>query len=138
MSSPKTVKLIFEGTVPSKKNSRVNTSSGRSFPNKKFVQWQEAAMWQVRQQTRERFLGMVRVDTIIYFGTKGKADADNKRTSLLDMLVEMVVLPDDAYQYVAAGRTIGVYRKGKPGAFVRIREVTPEQVEQEIDSIINE
>lgn len=138
MSSPKTVKLTFEGTVPSKKNSRVNLRSGVSIPNKKFVQWQEKAMWEVRQQTRERFLGMVQVDTIIYFGTKGRADADNKRTSLLDMLVEMVVLPDDAYQYVAAGRTIGVYRKGKPGAFVRIREVTPEQVEQEIASIINE
>lgn len=95
-------------------------------------------MWEVRQQTRERFLGMVKIDTIIYFGTHGKADADNKRTSLLDMLVEMVVLPDDAYQYVAAGSTIGVYRKGKPGAFVRIREITPEQIEQEISAIIND
>lgn len=138
MSNPKTVKLVFDGNVPSKKNSRVNLRSGVSIPNKKFVQWQEDAMWQVRQQTRERFLGMVQVDTIIYFGTKGRADADNKRTSILDMLVEMVVLPDDAYQYVAAGRTIGIYRKGKPGAFVRIREVTPEQVEQEIASIIND
>lgn len=138
MLSQKTVKLILDGNIPSKKNSRVNTKSGRSFPNNKFVQWQEAAMWQVRQQTRERFFGMVQVDTIIYFGTKGKADADNKRTSLLDMLVEMVVLPDDAYKYVASGRTIGVYRKGQPGAFVRIREITPEAVEQEISTIIND
>jgi len=95
-------------------------------------------MWQVRQQTRERFFGMVQVDVVIYFGTKGKADADNKRTSILDMLVEMVVLSDDNYKCVADGRAIGVYRKGNPGAFVRIREVTPEYIEQEIASIIND
>lgn len=96
-------------------------------------------MWQTRQQTRERFMGaVVKVDAIIYFGTHGRADVDNRLTSILDMLVEMVVLPDDAYQCVVDARAIGYYRKGKPGAFVRIREVTPEQVEQEISSIIND
>jgi len=137
MLNPKTVKLILEGNVPSKKNSRVHTRSGASIPNKRFVQWQESAMWQVRQQTRERFITPVNVDAIIYFGTRSRADVDNRLTSILDMLVEMVTLSDDAYQYVVSGRAIGIYRKGNPGAFVRIREITPEQTEQEIDAIIN-
>jgi len=96
-------------------------------------------MWQTRQQTRERFAGViVKVDAVIYFGTHGRADVDNRLTSILDMLVEMVVLPDDAYQCVADARAIGIYRKGNPGAFVRIREITPEQIEQEISAIIQD
>lgn len=134
--SLKTVKLILEGNVPSKKNSRVHTRSGASIPNKRFHEWQDAALWQVRQQTRERFLNQVEVDAIIYFGTKARADADNRLTSILDMLVEGLVLTDDSYQLAPQARVIGVYRKGEPGAFVRIREVTDESIEAAINEII--
>lgn len=137
MSNLKTVKLVLDGNVPSKKNSRVHTRSGASIPNKRFVQWQESALWQVRVQTRERFLKPVRVDAIIYFGTKARADADNRLTSILDMLVEGLVLTDDSYQLAPYSSVIGVYRKGEPGAFVRIREIAPEEIEQDIVSIIN-
>lgn len=128
--------LVLEGNVPSKKNSRARTRSGVSIPNKRFVQWQDAALWQVRAQTRQRFLVPVQVDAIIYFGTKVRADVDNRLTSILDMLVEGVVLPDDAYQNVVSGRAIGVYRKGKPGAFVRIKEIDPAELDREIEQII--
>ena len=136
MSSLKTARIVLEGNVPSKKNSRVHTRSGASVPNKKFIQWQESALWQVRAQCKQRFLMPVRVDAIIYFGTKARADADNRLTSILDMLVEGVVLPDDAYQQVVSGRAIGLYRKGKPGAFVRIQELDHEALEREIAEII--
>ncbi len=138
MSSLKTVKLILEGNVPSKKNSRINTRSGRSFPNKRFIDWQESAIWQVRQQTRERFFGQVRVEAIIYFGTKGRSDADNRLTSILDMLVDMVFLPYDAYQCVVDSRVIGLYRKGNPGAFVRVSETTTDEVSKAVDLIIHQ
>lgn len=132
MSSLKTARIVLEGNVPAKKNSRIHTRSGMSIPNKKFIQWQEAALWQVRQQCKQRFLEPVQVDAIIYFGTRARADADNRLTSILDMLVEGVVLPDDDYKQVVVGRAIGLYRKGEPGAFIRIKVIDPEQLEREI------
>lgn len=137
MSSPKTVKLVLEGNVPPKKNSRARTRTGISIPNKRFVQWQKDALWQVRSQTRERFLNPVKVDVVIYFGTKARADGDNRLTSIQDMLVEGLVIKDDSYHFDPSGRFIGVYRKGEPGAFVRIREISPQEIARDVEEIIN-
>lgn len=123
MSSLKTVELILEGNVPSKKNSRVRTRSGSSIPSKAFYDWQKFALQQVRLQTRERFVKPVAVEVIIYFGTNIRADLDNRLTSVLDMLVESVVLRDDKWQDVPRMAVQAEYRKGKPGAFVRIIEL---------------
>lgn len=117
------VELVLEGNVPSKKNSRINRGDGMSFPSKKYMDWQDSAMGQVRRQTRERFFVPVSIEVIIYFGTKTRADLDNRLTSVLDMLVECVVLRDDKWQDVPRIALQAEYRKGKPGAFVRITEL---------------
>lgn len=77
-------------------------------------------------QTRQRFLGLVQIELIIYFATLGRADMDNKVTSILDMLVEALVLKDDYWETV--GRTVyeAAYRPGKAGAFIRITELPPD------------
>lgn len=80
-------------------------------------------MQQVRLQTRVRFFEPVSVEVIIYFGTKGRADLDNRLTSVLDMIVECVVLRDDKWQDVPRMAVQAEYRKGEPGAFVRISEL---------------
>lgn len=126
MPLAKVVNLTLDGNVPSKKNSRVRTRSGSSIPSKAFYDWQESAIQQVRLQTKERFFVPVQVEVIIYFGTKVRADLDNRLTSILDMLVECVVLRDDKWQDVPQMAAQGEYRKGAPGAFVRITEVLPE------------
>lgn len=123
MSNPKIVELTLDGNVPSKKNSRIRTRAGAYIPSKPFYDWQESAMQQVRLQTRERFFTPVAIEVIIYFGTKARADLDNRLTSILDMLVECVVLRDDKWQDVPRMATQAEYRKGKPGAFVRITEL---------------
>lgn len=123
MSNLKTVELRFEGTIPSKKNSRVNTSDGKSFPNNKFVQWQKAAIQSLRLQTRHRFFKPVSLEAIIYFGTIGKADIDNKVTSLLDMMHEALLITDDKWQNVPIMKVQAEYRPGKPGAFVRLEQL---------------
>lgn len=117
------IELTLQGNVPSKKNSRINTRDGRSFPSKDFSKWQEDALKQVRVQTRQRFIGLIQIELIIYFGSLGRADTDNKVTSILDMLVEGLVLKDDYWETV--GRTVyeAAYRPGKPGAFIRITEL---------------
>lgn len=123
MSNPQIVELRLEGNVPSKKNQRINRGDGKSFPSKNFVQWQDDALKQVRMQTRHRFLVPVQVEVIIYFATLRKADVDNRLTSILDMLVEALVIRDDAWQNVPMVQAQGEYRKGKPGAFIRLTEI---------------
>ena len=117
------IELVLEGSVPSKKNQRINRGDGVSFPSKKFVQWQSDALRQVRIQTRQRFLVPVGVEVIIYFGTKVRSDLDNRLSSILDMLVEALVLPDDKWQDVPRIAIEAEYRKGQPGAFIRLTEI---------------
>lgn len=123
MSNPKIVELILEGNVPSKKNSRAMTRTGISVPNNKFIQWQNDALKQIRVQTKERFYTPVSIELIIYFGTRGRADLDNRLTSILDMLVEGLVLRDDKWQDVPLMTAQAEYRKNQPGAFIRITEL---------------
>lgn len=117
------IELALEGNVPSKKNSRINRGDGVSFPSKKFVQWQDDALIQVRRQTRQRFYKPVALELIIYFGTMTRADLDNRLTSILDMLVEALVIPDDKWQNVPIFQAQAEYRKGQPGAFIRLTEI---------------
>lgn len=117
------IELILEGSVPSKKNSRVRTSHGSYIPNRKFYDWQNDALKQVRAQCRQSHLSGVSVEVIIYFGTNIRADLDNRLTSILDMLVEGMILRDDKWQDVPRMAVQAEYRKGKPGAFIRIAKL---------------
>lgn len=123
MSNPKSVELVLEGNVPSKKNSRINRGDGKSFPSRAFEQWQRDAIRQTRIQTRERFYKPVQIEVIIYFATLTRADLDNRLTSILDMLVEALVLRDDKWQDVPLMKVQAEHRPRKPGAFVRITEL---------------
>lgn len=80
-------------------------------------------MWQVKKQTRERFVDPVQIEMIVYFGTNRRADLDNRVTSLLDMLVETITLRDDKWQDVPVLHAEARYRKNQPGAFIRITEL---------------
>lgn len=117
------VELKLDGNVPAKKNSRINRGDGMSFPSKAFEDWQTTAMQNVRLQTKVRFYNPVSLEVIIYFATDTRADLDNRLTSILDMLVEVLVLRDDKWQDVPMIALQAEYRKGKPGAFIRITEL---------------
>lgn len=123
MSNQKTVELTLAGNVVSKKNARINRGDGMSFPSRKYMDWQHSALQQVRLQTKERFFKPVSIEVIIYFGTNIRADLDNRLTSILDMLVEAVILRDDKWQDIPMMQAQAEYRKGKPGAFIRITEL---------------
>lgn len=117
------IELVLTGNVPSKKNQRINTKEGKSFPSKAFSDWQDTAITELRRQTRQRFRVQVSVEVIIYFATLGKADVDNRLTSILDMLVEALVLRDDNWQSVPIMKVQAEYRARQPGAFIRIEEL---------------
>lgn len=114
------VELKFAGNIPAKKNSRINRGDGMSFPSREFEDWQKTAIQNVRLQTREHFDGHVMIELVLYFGTLGRADTDNRVTSILDMLVKAGVLPDDYWESVAKTNYEAAYRPKRPGAFVRI------------------
>lgn len=117
------IEIRLEGNIPSKKNSRARTATGISVPNNKFIQWQNDAIKQVRIQTRERLLKPVKFECVVYFGTNIRADLDNRITSILDMLVEAIVLKDDKWQDVPLIIAQAEYRKRQPGAFIRLTEL---------------
>ena len=116
------MKLTLTGNIPSKKNSRINTRTGKSFPSVDYQRWQNDAIWQVVAQKIQWFREPVRLDVVLFFGKRGRADMDNKLSSILDMLVKAEVLLDDSWEYVPEISLKAVYRKGEAGAEV---EFTP-------------
>ena len=55
MSEKKEYTIILQGETPSKKNSRINTRSGRSFPNARYTRWHNDAVEQIyRKQLADK------------------------------------------------------------------------------------
>ena len=111
--------------TPSKKNSRVtDTRTGRTFPNKKFTEWHKKAVAYLRLnflKDMKPFNGPVQVDMTFTHGTMRRADSDNKVSSILDLLVDVGMIPDDSWTIV---RSIGVtnrYEKGFSSCTVEVR-----------------
>lgn len=119
----RSAEIVLEGSVPSKKNSRINRGDGKSFPSKKYMDWQSDSLKQLRLQRVERFYKPVSIEVLIYFGTNTRADLDNRLTSILDMLVEGLIIRDDKWQDVPRMMVQAEYRQRKPGAFIRITEL---------------
>lgn len=91
------MKLIITGTTPSKKNSRINTRSGRSFPSKRFSEWERIALPELKEQFQGlNVTGYPISLTIIFFNAdKRRHDLDNQSSSILDTLVKANVIEDD-------------------------------------------
>ena len=98
------MKLTISGTTPSKKNSRINTRSGRSFPSKRFTEWEAPALVQLQEQ----FKGLRVTDypitiTMVFFnGDQRRHDLDNQCSSILDTLVKAGIIEDDNQKFVEA------------------------------------
>ena len=90
---------ILQGSVPSKKNSRINTYNGRSFPSKAYTEWHANAGAQLLEQGIVNFT-KVELDIQFEFRTNRRTDLDNKLSSILDLLVDMGIIEDDRWQIV--------------------------------------
>lgn len=89
----------LKGRVPSKKNSRINTRSGRSFPSKKYTEWHKDASAQL-----PKVKAPIEKDAIVSIAfwspDKRKYDLSNKAESLMDLMVDNGILLDDNYAVV--------------------------------------
>ena len=119
------MKLVLPFETPSKKNSRVvDRRTGRSFPNKRFTDWHKAALLHLRTQGAERMEGPVHIDFTFTHPTRMRCDSDNKVSSLMDLLVDAGVLPDDCWEVVPAYTVRNCYVKGEAKAEITIGPLT--------------
>lgn len=114
--------LILTENIPSKKNSRISTRSGKNFPSKDYTRWHKMASLELKIQNRPlKPLEIIKEIIIhIFFPTKRKADITNKVESVMDLLVDNGILLDDNYMVCPNLNLSGSYRKNQAGAHIEI------------------
>lgn len=112
--------------TPSKKNSRVvDRRTGRTFPNKRYTEWHKAARLYLSQQRAHPLDGGPFALYLEFtHGDKIRRDSDNGVSSILDLLVDCGILPDDNWMVVSKIVTTNIYDKGKPGVEISIIPLT--------------
>lgn len=90
---------LLHGTIPAKKNNRINTKSGRSFPSRRYSEWHEQASLEILSQKIAHF-NKVRISVAFEFRTNRRTDLDNKLSSILDLFQDLGIIEDDRWQVV--------------------------------------
>lgn len=91
--------LIIRGRIPSKKNSRITTRTGRSFPSKNYTDWHKDASLQLKQ-FKEKIPNGSWLIIKFFMPDNRKCDLTNKAESIMDCLVDNGFLEDDNYSIV--------------------------------------
>lgn len=86
-------KITLLGNVPSKKNSRINTRSGRSFPSAKYTAWHKDAVRQLIG-IKPIVSGTPLIFTY-YADSKRSGDLSNKWQSIEDTFTDCGIIEDD-------------------------------------------
>lgn len=113
----------LSGSVPSKKNSRINTRSGRSFPSKAFTDWHQEAEQQLVVQGLHKFNKPVMIQADFYFENNIRRDLDNRITSILDLFTDLGIIEDDRWQCVPEIVVTGQLDKKNPRTIIKIETI---------------
>ena len=110
------MKITLQGETPSKKNIRINTKSGRSFPNQRYVKWHKAVVSQLNYLLLTKqlisFEGMkVKMTVTFWHDTLRRRDSDNQLSSILDTLVDAKILSDDNWKVIPEKHIYDKYEK---------------------------
>ena len=98
----KDIFITLVGRVPSKKNSRITTRTGRSFPSKAYSAWHVDASSQLLGAPIPR-IKPEKVESIhirFWSADKRKFDLTNKAESIMDLLVDNDIILDDNFSVV--------------------------------------
>lgn len=114
--------IYLQGETPPKKNSRINTRSGKSFPNPRFTKWHKEALEQIIAQGVKSIdaESQVKLTVTFYHGDLVRRDSDNQLSSILDTLVDAKVLIDDNWKVIPRKEIIDKYDKGKARCEIKI------------------
>lgn len=114
---------VITGSIPSKKNSRINTRSGRSFPSKTYRDWHESAGFEIKSQGIVTFQKPVEMEIDFYFKNNIRTDLDNKLSSIQDLLVDLGILQDDRWQLLPDITLTATIDKENPRAEIYLHEI---------------
>ena len=122
------MKITLQGETPSKKNSRINTKSGRSFPNQRYMKWHNAVVSELNYllltKKIHRFVGVkVKLTLTFWHGDLVKRDSDNQLSSVLDTLVDAGILEDDNWKVIPRKIINDEYDRGNPRVDIEIEEL---------------
>lgn len=122
--------MIFyiDGETPSKKNSRINTRTGRSFPSKRYQEWHDVARLQILSQMRKQNINSPidyasKVSIVFVHGDLVRRDSDNSTSSILDLLMDCKVIADDNWKIVRELHITNGFVKGKSRCKVEIEKL---------------
>ncbi len=122
------MKITLAGETPSKKNSRINTKSGRSFPSARYEKWHKAVVKELEglllTRQIQRFIGCkVKLIATFYHGDLTRRDSDNQLSSILDTLVDVGIIDDDNWKVIPLKLIVDEYDKGNPRCVIEIEEI---------------
>ena len=121
-----TEKIVLLGQVPSKKNSRINTRSGRSFPSKRYSEWHKNSVEQLGTIDGSFGKGITsqkcEINYMFYCKDLRRRDVSNMLESINDLLVDVGILEDDDWKHVRIGWADATVDKEKPRAEVTIKQ----------------
>lgn len=122
--------MIFyiDGETPAKKNSRINTRTGRSFPSKRYQEWHDVARLQILSQMRKQCISSPidyasKVSIVFVHGDLVRRDSDNATSSILDLLMDCKVIADDNWKIVRELHITNGFVKGKSRCKVEIEKL---------------
>lgn len=116
------IKIKIPGEIPSKKNSRINTRSGRSFPSKQYQQWHSIAAL-CCAKIKPILNKQLEISINFIHGTLRRRDSDNAVSSVLDLLVDMKIIQDDNWKIVKRIIVNNEYQKNNPYCEIQIKEI---------------
>lgn len=96
-----TNKIIIKGSTPSKKNSKIMVCRGRFpmlLPSKKYTEWHKGALLQIKGLEK---IESNKLKLVFYAKDKRLFDLTNKAESIMDTLVDGLLLEDDNYSVIS-------------------------------------
>jgi len=123
------MKILLEGETPSKKNSRINTRSGRSFPNQRYMAWHNQVVSTLNYCLASKKLAtipegtQVRLTAIFVHADYKRRDSDNQLSSILDTLVDAHIIPDDNWKVIPEKHIYDIYEKDKARCEIEIEVI---------------
>jgi Holliday junction resolvase RusA-like endonuclease len=111
-----TIYLTIKGRIPSKKNSRnLFVRGGRlmNIPSTKYAAWHKEAIVQIPNEAVQKIKDVDLITLSFWAPDKRASDLTNKAESIMDLLVDAQVIPDDNWWIVNRVELIfkGVDRK---------------------------
>lgn len=122
------MKFTLFGETPSKKNSRINTRSGKSFPNQRYMKWHNSVVQELNIMLLKKNIwpitnSKIKLTITFYHGDLVRRDSDNQLSSILDTLVDAKILPDDNWKVIPRKVINDEYDKGNARCEIEIEEI---------------